>query len=149
MEFDDVVESVRKELKLVCEPILMTGSRVFGDHTEKSDWDLVILVSPPTKKELEITTLAAHFAPCGNIYEGDNHLIVRREKDNINLIITDDESTFHKWQVCTLFATKMELNKKQRAKVFSAIINDHLYQEVLTPPPPEQRCGMHEGILNE
>lgn len=105
---------------------IQTGSRYFGDATEKSDWDFVLLVN----EEDTLASLASRLADLGfescssSKHSDDTHLIVRRLSDNVNLIVTNSPAKYSLWVKCTFISAQLKLNKEQRKVLFSELIDE-------------------------
>lgn len=101
------------------EEILLTGSQLFGDATDKSDIDFVVKVK--SLRELQIDWKL--WEDCGADGFDDEQFIIVRNERNVNLIFTDDPIRFRLWERCTAAASALNLNKEQRSILFHEIIN--------------------------
>ena len=103
--------------------VLFTGSQLFGDAEENSDWDFVVLVEKIEDKFVDLLEKEG-FEECGpQCYSGNGFHIVRRRSDNLNLIITECIMSFSLWQRCNNTAELLHLDKQQRAILFYNIID--------------------------
>ncbi len=50
----DVILRVSRELGLEVEDIILFGSRVRGDFRTDSDWDVLVVLSEPTERKMEL-----------------------------------------------------------------------------------------------
>jgi hypothetical protein len=104
--------------------IAQTGSRVFGDATEESDWDYVILVADIGPSTAHVLSRQGFVECHSSKHSDDTHLIVRRHTDNVNLILTNSPGMFDLWQECTQLSSELGLNKEQRKILFSLFIDE-------------------------
>jgi hypothetical protein len=104
---------------------IQTGSQYFGDATATSDWDWVLHVNKDDHfDQLTVKLADLGFELCHNPYTDDEHLIVRRANDNVNLIFTNSWEKYTMWVKCTTVSRALRLNKEQRAVLFSEMIDD-------------------------
>lgn len=104
---------------------IQTGSRFFGDATDKSDWDWVLCVGEDDHfDDLIVKLRELGFELCHEKYAEDKHLIVRRANDNVNLIFTNSWEKYSMWVKCTNVAAYLQLNKEDRGMLFREFIDD-------------------------
>ena len=117
-EQNEIFSKVKKEFRP--KQMIPTGSQFFGDASEDSDIDFVLLVN----NFKDITAkLDKPWKICGDdeTYEAGEFFIVR--KDDVNLIFTDSENLFNLWVKCNCAASHLELNREQRAALFHIMID--------------------------
>lgn len=98
---------------------IVTGSRVFGDATEDSDFDLVLLDGGIDIEQI----FDLGFKQSGSSYDGEKFWFFRKMPENINLIVTNDIIKFHIWSLCNEATIRLGLNKEQRQILFSTMID--------------------------
>lgn len=120
-----IVENMLKDaLEVIpCTNYDPTGSRVFGDFTDKSDYDYLVLVEKgcdldEVKSKL---TEGEWFESCAKgQYWGTNELIVRTKYRGVdlNLIITKDKKYYEDWFVVGDLAKRLGLSKSARKELY-------------------------------
>lgn len=118
--FNEVLSVVEKQLSPLT--LMKGGSRLFGDHSESSDWDVYVLVENLNKSIDLLCDLG--YKNCGQNYEmGDDDIIYIARKGDINVMITSCHDKFDLWNRCNKVAETLKLSKEDRSTLFSLINN--------------------------
>lgn len=125
---------ISKEIKenLKIQDLLITGSNLFGDATQESDYDLVIISHEDDTQNNCMTLEDLGFSCNGTDYEGDGSFWRNSEYQikgyagefNVNIIYTTCPTTFWAWVFCTRAAQRLGLNKEQRVTLFNTFIDE-------------------------
>lgn len=109
--------------KFTPKQIIKTGSRVFGDATETSDYDFVLLVEEKDLRNLISTFEKEGYEVSGDQYDGEDFIFFRKMPENINLIITNNPINMLLWSRCNNAAQNLSLSKDDRSLLFSSIVD--------------------------
>lgn len=124
MEIKSFFDVYSKEIigELDYKDFMSGGSRLFGDNTDDSDWDVYVLVKNLTKTIEKLTEEG--YSNCGEDYEiDDESTIYIARKGPVNLIITNCGDQYDLWGRCNRVASILRLNKNDRAVMFDIINN--------------------------
>lgn len=105
--------------------IIRTGSMVFGDFEDGSDWDYVLFFYGKDKDEVIgiLTCMGFRVTTDTNYIDTADHIMFRSEDEKINLIVPLKKMLFNAWSDCTWLAQKYQVSKNDRKKMFDAVIN--------------------------
>lgn len=117
---------LQRSLETMFHPDAMypTGSRFYDTHSETSDYDFLLLDS---SKDLLSKYTASDFVNCstGNLNE---ELVVVRNSDNVNLIITNNPVIYAAWKKATLICKSIKANKQTAKRIHREAV-DHLLEQ--------------------
>lgn len=105
-----------------------TGSRLFGDATVDSDYDIVILELGMSSDDMVSKYSSLGYEPsCSEQYvalngEPDKWAFMRNA-ENVNLIITNDKVKYDLWCKCDQVASELRLNREQRKVLYGIVID--------------------------
>lgn len=97
-------------------PVVPTGSRVIGGHTDSSDWDFCINT---TAEHLNYFESLGFESGGSDVRTGDSLRFKR-----LNIICIFGEASFKRWVKATKMALDLRLtNKRDRVNLFETICN--------------------------
>lgn len=104
---------------------LKTGSRLYGDWNDESDFDIVVLMENMSAMEI---VSRYHSAGMGFSFHGGTQTVlsVRNEK-NINLLIVTKRSVFETWKMFNAIVTRCGMNKPTRVMVAQMLMESGHY----------------------
>jgi hypothetical protein len=128
-----ILSDIAKALKV--QRILKTGSRLFGDASDDSDYDFVILNTEELGEVNYITLEGMGFECCGVDYPDSMGTFWRHTayksgscsgEFNVNIISTTRAEVYFSWLACGKASLALNLSKEQRKTLFNTIIDEGL-----------------------